>query len=328
MRYAGVATIVALCGTTALTFAEPGSAESRYVGMCDASAAVEVGKGYFVVGDDEKNKLNVYRIGAPNAVASLDLASYLGVVQPDGKSDETDIEGAARIGDRIYWITSHGANGEGKPQPSRRRLFFTDVVEDSAVPKLSAPKTSPYTALLDEIAATPELAIVFGDSSSQAPESPGGLGIEGLAATPEGELLIGFRNPRPQGHALVLPLRNPRAVLDSGAKPVFGKLRPLDLGGRGIRSLEWTGKDYVIVAGPFDDNGSFALYRWSGQGADVEKVPQKVLSGLNPEAIFKVAKGGRLYVLSDDGDRKVGDEKCKSKKVPEDLKGFRGTYLN
>jgi hypothetical protein len=34
---------------------------------------------------------------------------------------------------------------------------------------------------------------------------PGGLNIEGLAATPDGQLLIGFRNPLSEGKALLLP---------------------------------------------------------------------------------------------------------------------------
>ena len=41
------------------------------------------------------------------------------------------------------------------------------------------------------------------------PKEPGGLNIEGLTSTPEGALLIGFRNPIPEGKALLIPLKNP-----------------------------------------------------------------------------------------------------------------------
>ena len=32
---------------------------------------------------------------------------------------EADIEGATRVQDRVYWITSHGANNDGEVRPSR-----------------------------------------------------------------------------------------------------------------------------------------------------------------------------------------------------------------
>ena len=64
------------------------------------------------------------------------------------------------------------------------------------------------------------------------------MNIEGLAATADGKLRIGFRNPRPGGEALVIPLLNPAPVVDSGAAPVFGELARLDLAGRGIRRME------------------------------------------------------------------------------------------
>ena len=38
-----------------------------------------------------------------------------------------DLEAAAALGNRIYWIGSHSTNSKGKANPSRRRLFATDV---------------------------------------------------------------------------------------------------------------------------------------------------------------------------------------------------------
>src|SRR5439155_18316253 len=42
--------------------------------------------------------------------------------------------------------------------------------------------------------------------------------IESLCADGE-SLVIGFRNPVPDGKALLVPLKNPAAVIDSGASP-------------------------------------------------------------------------------------------------------------
>ena len=38
-----------------------GQGEERYTGMCDASAAVSIGKGRFVVADDELDVLRIYQ---------------------------------------------------------------------------------------------------------------------------------------------------------------------------------------------------------------------------------------------------------------------------
>jgi hypothetical protein len=200
-----------------LTFAAaPAAAElMHYRGLCDASAAVALGPEHFVVADDESNILTIYRRGQGEATATLDLTDYLGRVREKarGKAREADIEGAARIGDRIYWIASHGRNSKGKPQEARRRLFATDLVTTAAGPSIKAAPTSPYLTLIEDLVADPRFAAVATASAQAiAPEDAGGLNIEGLAATPAGELLIGFRNPLPQGKALLLRLKNPAAV--------------------------------------------------------------------------------------------------------------------
>ncbi|HEX8179851.1 MAG TPA: hypothetical protein VF525_09945, partial [Pyrinomonadaceae bacterium] len=101
-----------------------------YAGMCDGSAAAALDEQTFVVASDEatlkqgptpqRNVLGVYRIdqgGAP--LQTVDLSAALAPepnnpAQHDPEHVEADIEGAARIGDRIYWITSHGHNSKGK----------------------------------------------------------------------------------------------------------------------------------------------------------------------------------------------------------------------
>jgi len=328
--------VTRFAGAVFLTFATAAAQGqmTRYIGTCDASAAVGLGSDHFVVGDDEQSALSVYRVGDPTAVGRVDLGSYLGAAGRKEGAEEIDIEGAARIGDRIYWIASHGTNGKGQLQPSRRRFFATTIVENAPVPSVQPLDKRPHVDLLEKALAQPKIAQVLERAATLDPESEEGLSIEGLAATPRGELMIGFRNPRPQGQALILPLRNPAAVLDSGAEPVFGDMIRLDLGKRGIRSIEWSGTEYWIVGGPHGDRTkdpealSFELFKWSGPGVQPVLVPQRKLAGLNPEALFKVNGSGRWYVLSDDGDTTVEDKKCKSKKVAVEKKGFRGTYVD
>jgi hypothetical protein len=93
-----------------------------HTGMCDASAAVPLGPDHFAVANDEDNIIRVYRAGPP--VRRVNLAPFLRLSR---KSAELDLEGAVRIGDRVYWITSHGRNEKGRDQPSRRHFFATDI---------------------------------------------------------------------------------------------------------------------------------------------------------------------------------------------------------
>jgi hypothetical protein len=69
------------------------------------------------------------------------------------------------------------------------------------------------------------------------------LNIEALCATPEGNLLIGFRAPIPDCKALLVPLRNPKDLMSgSDSHAHLGEPILLDLGGRGFRDMApWRG---------------------------------------------------------------------------------------
>jgi len=84
---------------------------------------VPVGGDLFVVGNDEDCVLWVYRRDLPGPpLHSQDFAPFLQVDTP-----ETDIEGATRIGERTYWITSHGRNSDGEERTNRQRQFASDI---------------------------------------------------------------------------------------------------------------------------------------------------------------------------------------------------------
>ena len=200
---------------------------------------------HFIVGNDETNALAVYLRGQPAPAATVQLGKFLGL----GGKDEADIEGAAPLGKRIYWITSHARDSKGRAQPDRQRFFATEVVA-GPTPRV-APVGRPYARLLDDMLAAPALAPYGLAAASRLPaEAEGGFNIEGLAATPDGRLLIGLRNPLPRGRALLIPLENPADVIDHGQRARLGAPIELDLGQRGIRSIERVGDAYVIVAGP------------------------------------------------------------------------------
>lgn len=302
----------------------PAFADTRqittYSGPCDASAAVALDPRHFVVGNDEQNTLHIYRQGQAQAVGSLDLSAFLATAA--GK--ESDIEGAAAIGTRIYWITSHGRNSKGRAQPDRHRFFATEVLPGE--PPALKPAGQAYVHLLRDMVGADALKPYRLDEAARlAAEADGGLNIEGLAATPEGTLLIGLRNPLPQQRALVIPLLNPGEVI-AGSRARFAAPIELDLGQRGIRSIERVGSFYLIVAGPTADRGTFALFRWSGRAGDAATPVTGVhLQDLRPEALFALPGSNRVQLLSDDGGVKVAGVECK--KLPASRQTFRSLTI-
>ena len=97
----------------------------------------------------------------------------------------------------------------------------------------------PYTKLVEDMAQAPALQKYDLESAStKAPEDKGGLNIEGLAATPQGTLMIGFRNPIPDGKAFIVPLNNPQKIVE-GERAKLGTPIELSLNGLGVRSIEY-----------------------------------------------------------------------------------------
>jgi hypothetical protein len=175
---------------------------------------------------------------------------------------------------------------------------------------------TPYRDLLKDLEEDPDLdEFKLDKAAEKAPEDEDGLNIEGLAATPRGHLLIGFRNPIRKGRALLVPLENPDEVI-RGRRARLGEPITLDLGKRGVRSIEYrpAEQEYLIVAGAYDDRRDFRLYRWSGNpDDDPERVRGVDFGGLNPEALFFARDGdrSRVLVLSDDGGLLIDGQECK-----------------
>jgi len=246
-----------------------------------------------------------------------------GFLRTEDEHPEADIEGAAKVGNRVYWITSHGRNKDGKPRPNRYRFFATDIDVDGeevkiypvGVPclKILAPMLT-IGAIRDlnvhKAAGLGFSGLSEKDMKKLAPKKEG-LNIEGLCASVDGNTLyIGFRNPRPlnkstgRNCALVVPLKNPAQVVEQGDTPIFGDPMLWDLAGLGIRSMEYSAfnKAYFIVAGAFDETRNFALYRWSGREDDQPELLRNMSqSTFGPEALAPFEQSGVLFLLSDDG---------------------------
>jgi hypothetical protein len=301
----------------------------EHFGMCDASAGVALSSTEFVMANDEDNFLRIYHTYQSGTFTQkLDVSDQ---IKNNPEHKEADIEGVALLQGTIYWITSHGRNKEGKFKPERYNFFANEITRagDAIV---YTPIGQSYTGLLKDLVQDACLKKYdLEEAATLAPKSQGGLNIEGLTASPNNELLIGFRNPIPGGQALLVPLKNPTEVI-KGNLAEFGRPIELDLGGLGVRSIEyWANRGiYLIIAGSYNQDNEFRLYQWSGQ-PEISPTPLanvEHLSELRPEAII-IYPGidDKFQILSDDGAVEHDGVECKDL-ANEAAKYFRSVWVS
>lgn len=292
-------------------------------GMGDASAAVALDENNFVVANDEDNILRIFDKNKPDNLQELKLSEIFKNIILDGEDLEIDIEGAAEIGDKIFWIGSHGTSKKGKFRAARNRLFAVRIKRGADGTYAALPVGQIYTSLIADL----ENDARFDDfnlkeAKTIKPKDIGGLSIEGLSSSPDGGLLIGFRNPLGGGKtvdgflvggkALIAKLLNPLEVIE-GQPATFDDPIKLDLGGFGIRSLEYyeAKNIYLIVAGVYHENEKTPthdpeapkLYGWTGNKSDTPELLENVdLTGFNIESVFTFPQmKNSVILLSDDG---------------------------
>jgi Protein of unknown function (DUF3616) len=268
---------------------------SNFLGAIDASTAVPVGNRLMFVGDDESNTIRLYNRtagGGPIPQAcnpSGEGCNFSGKDQLNVNGDEVDIEASARDGNRIYWMGSLGNKKKGGAAPTRNRFFATQIDTTRATPTLKF--IGHYDHLRNDLINSAIGSRYCLTTSAMIGRPPGeidGFNIEGLAIARNEtatRAYLGFRAPlvEPGGfsscdslenrtHALIVPVRNFSSLVNGipSNRAVFGDPIELDLGGRGIRSLECNFNGCLIVAGPFDSATGvrpkdFRLYTWSGK---------------------------------------------------------------
>ena len=300
-----------------------------FEGAVDGSAGADVGDGFFVGATDENNVLRLYSTTDGAKAKELLSLNFGYPLSKKGKIREYDLEGAARIGDLIYWIGSHGRNSDGEVCEERQVLFATKLSGSGEDTTLTLADGGPYKNLLsnfktDAVLADLKLGDAIGEKKTdptKAPKEPGAINIESLCADHE-RLLIGFRNPQIGGKALVIPLLNPEAVARGRGPAKFDKPILLDLGGLGVRDMIAWRDGFLIIAGDFVDRFEpgakpSRVFFWK-PGTDPEDIGVD-FRDLNPEAIMIMGQGDnvRILILSDDG------------KYPgrSDKNAFRGVWL-
>lgn len=265
-------------------------------GICDGSAAVNLGNETILVAYDELNTLFAFAKSGGLPSARADLAAMLNIEA----SDDIDIEAATVSGDRIWWLGSHGLDSGGNDAPNRRMLFATNVPSHDLddLQLVMGPRD-----LTDILLKSVEVTQVLTDSARKQPPKEGGVSIEGLASSANGGLLVGFRSPLSaadgmSGEALVVN------ILPKGGTFEVQQVYLLDLGDRGIRDIVNDGSGYLIIAGRVTPGGRFAIYAWNGDATP----PQQIMSveDLNAESLLDL--GSNWLVLSDDGKVNRADD--------------------
>lgn len=301
----------------------------NYRQTCDGSFGVALDGNYFIDGNDEDQGLRIYLRGADaNAAKTVDVSASLGLAS----ADEVDLEDAARIGDRIYVVSSHGRNKDGKLERMRYRFFALDV--SGTAPNVGLTTVGYTSTLLDELLKssnwlTPHAGVISSltaasnlGKSTDANLAPkvNGTNIEGLAWLPTAnrpnQLVLGFRNPMQGTDAILVTLLNADAVV-AGQKPQFGEATLLNLGGLRVRGMAWSPVHaaVLILAGGKDGGGAFKLYRWGGPGqaATLVTTITDIPSDAGPEAIVVYPNSHDVQILFDQGDHEIGGTICKDK---------------
>src|SRR5258705_4742311 len=110
VRFIGVCAVLAVSSL--------GAAGAVHTLSANASTAVAVDANLMFVGDDEDQVLRLYyrRLDGP-PIYTKDVTPNLGLtdISPAGQIREVDIEASTHIGNRIYWMGSHGNCGGWSP---------------------------------------------------------------------------------------------------------------------------------------------------------------------------------------------------------------------
>jgi hypothetical protein len=150
-----------------------------------------------------------------------------------------------------------------------------------------------------------------------------------------------FIPPTNRLKALIVPVTNFSAVAISTAGPgsaQFGPPIELDLDGHGIRSIEGSGTNYLIIAGPPDvateiPPKDFKLWTWSGDPARPPQQRAADLSGLIPEGIVELPAGPwtastQVQLISDNGITLYYGDDVQAKFLPyPGFKKFRSDWV-
>ena len=305
MKYA---TLLLIAGTA---FAQPASIEFK--SMCDASGAVWIDGKLLIVNDEDQNT-TLLRLFDPNSGGKPVAAPVLptSAIQFDSNEPEIDLEAITQIGATYWTIGSHSRNKSGVARWTRQNLIAFEWKSNAPVNMRSITSLLPAIGILAR-AADKNLKNI----DPAVDPKDGGISIEGLAATPEGDLLIGLRSPLDsQERALIARLTKPSdAIKENRALPHLTKIHQLPLEGAGVRDLihDAPANRFLILSGPAGEGGPFRIWAWKGDQSAPTKLLDVTALGKagSPEAIVRTADKKAFWLIMDEGAAMRNGTACK-----------------
>lgn len=276
-------------------------------GIFEPSGIQQLGDGRFLVAEDEKqHPFSLVSISAVGQVTSTPLIPGLQDDEIFWKLDDLEAVALDQSG-YLYAITSHSRNEDGEEKKSREKLLRFRIENNCmTAPMLFRGLKTALIAAHPDLASAAEILDVKND---------GGLNIEAMEISPEQQhLLIGFRSPLLDKHAIIARIENPAAMFEDGALPhVSATLTRLDLGGHGLRSMSYLPalNGYLLISGPVArEQAQFQLWFWSGlQTKAARRITIPGLHGFeHAEGISAAVIDDRqcIIIVSDDGSREEG----------------------
>ncbi len=294
----------------------------QHKGTADATAGAHLSRRKFIAVSAESNVFQIF--DAETSGRCLQEIPISDVTDMEDDGSQADLGASAKVADLTFWISSHSRDEAGDLRLDQHRLLAARIKKGKRV-RIKQVGTSykglaqdllefhPFREWTDErleLAELPELV-----------KSDRALNIQGLVMFDE-SLALGFRSPLVADKALVLPLHNPLEMVVIGSHAKFGEPLLLDLGGRGISSIDyWPQRDcYLICANDPTDDERPAYFLWTGKKDSRPrelKLPEQSRD-LNPEGVVFFSRR-RLLILSDD--------RSGQKKRPSRKKKFRSLLL-
>jgi hypothetical protein len=278
----------------------------------------------WVGGDEGRSLYGLRRLGHHHYGDATELKLKTYGLAGRKEEGESDIEGLARDGQRLWLVGSH----------SRRRRRFDTAEGD---PLTLVEETRPNTHVLgclcldddgEPLAGSGQRLAVDSATGTDAltrtlaadrrigpflalPSKDNGLDIEGLTARDE-RVLVGLRGPVLRGIAVVVDLR--LGGLDTGASTLtleHHRLRYLQLSGLAVRDLAVVpgSDDVLLLAGPtMTQAGPCYLYRWHDALKPGAADSSGVFSVEEPEPLLCI-RDGRPGRPSPDPEKPAGSDK-------------------
>ncbi|MEO1434408.1 MAG: DUF3616 domain-containing protein [Bacteroidota bacterium] len=270
-------------------------ATSRFhTGAADGSTAIPVDADFMWVADDEDQTLRLFdRNFSGYPFNEIDFNGDL------GSTEEVDIEGSIRAGNRVFFLGSHATT-------PRSVVFEVSMSGTGAMADLTF--VGSYTDLRQNLL----------DWDANNGHGLGanflalanGFEIEGLSNDPNSTngAFLGLRGPVNNGDGILIPVTNFKALTTNmGEVAAFGTPVFLNLAGRSLRSIDCNANGCLIIAGPVGSITGFELFTWSGNANDAPELrdnnlAQFITDPASYEGIVELPSGD---FLGADGDGKT-----------------------